>query len=80
MQGVDLLVSRFPTQEFSIRRLYACDPDFRMVCDDYEDVQNALQHWQADDRATPGMVGHYRTLLEELETEVLSILTRRRKA
>jgi hypothetical protein len=80
VQGVDLLVSRFPTHEFSIRRLYGRDPEFRAVCDDYAEVQTALQHWQVDDRAAPGMVSHYRSLLEELESEALSFLDRRRKA
>jgi len=78
MRGVDLLVSRFPTHEFSIRRLYAHDPEFRSVCEDYGDVQCALEHWQGADRAVPEKGHQYRDLLRELEAEALSFLSVRR--
>ena len=74
MPSVDLLVSRLPRHEFAIRRLYACDPEFRAVCDDYGEVQRALERWQATDRAAPGRVAEFRRLLAELETEALTFL------
>jgi hypothetical protein len=70
----DLLVSRFPRHEFAIRRLYVRDPEFRAVCDDYDQVRRALEHWQASDRGVPGRVAEYRRMLEELEAEALTFL------
>ena len=74
MPSIDLLVSRFPRHEFAIRRLYVRDPEFRAVCDDYGEVQRALEHWQATDQAAPGRVAEYRRMLEELEAEALAFL------
>jgi hypothetical protein len=72
--SIDLLVNRFPRHELAIRRLYVRDPEFRAVCDDYAEVQRALEHWQAADRAAPGRVAEYRRMLEELEAEALTFL------
>ena len=72
MPSIDPLVSRFPRHGFAIRRLYVRDPEFRSVCDDYGEVQRALEHWQAADQ--PGRVAEYRQLLEELAAEALAIL------
>ncbi|MEZ5864410.1 MAG: hypothetical protein R3D25_10230 [Geminicoccaceae bacterium] len=63
---------RFPRREVAIRRFYACDPRFREVCDDYTEVQCALQHWQA--AGQPRKVAEYREMLEELEAEALARL------
>jgi hypothetical protein len=70
----DLLVSRFPRHELAIRRLYVNEPEFRAVCDDYGEVQRALEHWQAADRTVVGRVAEYRRMLEELEAEALTFL------
>jgi hypothetical protein len=70
----DLLVSRFPGHEFTIRRLYGRDPGFRAVCDDYGEVRRALEHWQAADRPVPERVAEYRRMLGELEAEALGML------
>ena len=75
MPSIDLLVRRFPRQEFAIRRLYVRDPEFRAVCDDYGEVQRALEHWQATDQPAPGRVTEYRRMLEELEAEVVTFLS-----
>jgi hypothetical protein len=72
--SINLLVSRFPRHELAIRRLYARDPEFRAVCDDYGEVQHALAHWQANDQAAPERVAEYRRMLEELEAEALAFL------
>ncbi len=74
MSSSDLLVSRFPRQEFTIRRLYVRDPEFRAVCDDYGEVRRVLEHWQAAGRMVPGRVAEYRRMLEELEAEALTFL------
>lgn len=72
--SIDLLVSRFPRHELAIRRLYVRDPEFRAVCDDYGEVQHALEHWQVADQPVPGRVAEYRRMLEELEAETLAFL------
>jgi hypothetical protein len=72
--SIDLLASRFPRHEFAIRRLYVRDPEFRSVCDDYGEVQRALEHWQAADPPVRGRVAQYRRMLEELEAEALTFL------
>jgi hypothetical protein len=66
------LVNRFPDRELAIRRLYACDADFRAVCDDYEEALRALRHWQAtgDEAKTED----YRQLVDDLGAEVLAIV------
>lgn len=74
MPSIDRLVSRFPRHELAIRRLYVRDSEFRAVCDDYGEVQRALEHWQAADEAAPGRVAEYRRMLEELESEALTFL------
>jgi hypothetical protein len=72
--SIDLLVSRLPRHELAVRRLYVRDPEFRAVCDDYGEVQRALEYWQASDQAVPGRVAEYRRMLKELEAEVLTFL------
>ncbi len=74
MPSIDLLVSRYPRHEFAIRRLYLRDPEFRAVCDDYSEVQHALEHWQAADQAVPGRTAEYRQMLAELEAEALTFV------
>jgi hypothetical protein len=68
-------MSRFPRHEFAIRRLFVRDPEFRSVCDDYGEVQRALEHWQAAARPVPERVAEYRRMLAELEAEALGMLT-----
>lgn len=70
----DLLVNRLPQHEFAIRRLSVRDPEFRAICDDYADVQRALEHWQARDPGDPARIAEYRRMLEELEAEALAML------
>lgn len=72
MQGIDLLVGRFPRNEFAFRRLYGSDPEFRAVCEDYAEVQRALKHWQAAGQAE--RIAEYREMLAELEAEALAFL------
>jgi hypothetical protein len=71
--SIDLLVNRFPRHEFAIRRRYVRDPEFRAVCDDYYEVQRALEHWQATE-SVPERAAEYRRMLEELEAEALAFV------
>jgi hypothetical protein len=71
---VEALARRFPQHASTIRRLQTRDPDFRSICDDYDDAQRALKHWEAAGRAAPERVAEYRQILTELEAEALAIL------
>ena len=66
------LARRFPQYASKIRRLRTRDPDFRSICDDYDDARRALKHWQAAGQAE--RAAEYREILKELEEEVLAIL------
>ena len=71
---IETLARRFPQHASKIRRLQARDPDFRSICDDYDDAWRALKHWQAAGQAAPERVAEYRQMLTELEAEALAIL------
>jgi hypothetical protein len=71
---VEALARRFPQHASTIRRLQARNPDFRSICDDYDDAQRALKHWEAAGQAAPERVAEYRQILTELEAEALAIL------
>jgi hypothetical protein len=68
------LARRFPQHASKIRRLRARDPDFRSVCNDYDDAWRALKGWEAAGQAAAERVAEYREILEELEAEALAIL------
>jgi hypothetical protein len=68
------LARRFPQHTSKIRRLRARDPDFRSICDDYDDARRALKHWEAASQAAPERIAEYREILRELEAEALAIL------
>jgi hypothetical protein len=68
------LARRFPQHASTIRRLQARNPDFRSICDDYDDAQRALKHWEAAGQVAPERVAEYRQIVAELEAEALAIL------
>jgi hypothetical protein len=71
---IEALARRFPEHASKIRRLQGRDPDFRSICDDYDDAQRALKYWEAAGQAAPERVAEYREMLAELEAEALAIL------
>jgi uncharacterized protein YdcH (DUF465 family) len=71
---IEGLAGRFPQHAAAIRRLKARDPDFRSICDDYDDAWRALKHWEAAGQTAPERVAEYRQMLNELEAEALAIL------
>jgi hypothetical protein len=71
---IGTLSRRFPLHASKIRRLQARDPDFRSICNDYDDTWRALKHWEAASQAAPERVAEYRQMLNELEAEALAIL------
>jgi DNA repair ATPase RecN len=68
------VIDRIPRKALEIERRYQRDENFQSICHDYAEACEALQRWQSkagqDDRRTLD----YRRLLEELESELLSIL------
>jgi hypothetical protein len=73
-EEIESLARRFPQYQATIRRLCACDPNFRSICDDHRDVKRALEHWEAASPEAPGMVADYRQILAELEAEAFEIV------
>ena len=69
-----IVVARIPQKALEIEQRYQGDKKFRSICHDYAEAREALEWWQSkagqDDRRTLD----YRRLLEELESELLSIL------
>jgi len=70
MSDAAFVIRRFTAHEFSVRRLYATDPEFRIVCDDYADAVRACSVW-GDDEAK---AQDYRQIIHELEDEILEFL------
>ena len=70
MSGLTSVIGRFAAQELAIRRLYAADPEFRVLCEDFQAAERALEHWKADDAKGE----EYRRLVQELEEEILEFL------
>jgi hypothetical protein len=72
MKCVSSVVRRFTTQELAVRRLYASDPEFKSLCEDYSIATDALERWKADE----GKAEDYRQLIRELEDEINEYLER----
>jgi hypothetical protein len=73
MKELVAVIRQFPMQELAIRRLYASDPEFRDICEDYVTANCALERWQAD------MVkaAEFREMSEEIEREILKYIEKR---
>jgi len=66
---------RFPDKGKAVRLLLAREPEFRIVCQDYGDCILALQFWQQSTASeAETRVKEYRTLVEELEKEIVEAL------
>ena len=66
---------RFPNKSETIRLLMAENPEFRAICEDYGDCVHALQFWgQSTAPEAETRVNEYRTLVEELEKEIVEAL------
>lgn len=82
MEDIRSIVARFPEREFDIRRRCARDFQFRAICADYEEAAKALSYWQklaqeGDRKKEAGRyVEEYRSILGELEAEILAHLNR----
>lgn len=76
MSELASVLCHFPQREFAIRRLCACDPDFRTLCEDYATATRAIERWSDDE----GKAAHYREIIEELENEIQEYLDRNRRS
>lgn len=74
MGRFDALVVRFPQRELEIRRHCTRDAHFRAICGDYEEAASALRRWQMTAGEGDPRITDYRSLLAELEVEILTRL------
>ena len=74
MTRYDFLESHFSDCSLKIRRLLRDDPDFRELCDDYEDAANALQFSLSPQGRSEKRAREYRSLVAELEAEIETAL------
>ena len=66
---------RFPEMSETIDILVAEDPEFRAICEDYDDCVNALRYWiGCKEPEAEIRVNEYRTLINELENEIVGAL------
>lgn len=71
---VDALARLFPSDELTLYRLYAKDPNFHSLCDDWLEAAEACKRWQAADGSNAEKGAEYRLLASEIETEILQRL------
>jgi hypothetical protein len=72
------VLERLPQHRHAIQKRMLADREFRSLCDDYDDALEALQRWEAsDDRHLQERVQEFRTLVAELEQDILRELAAR---
>ena len=71
---VDALARLFPSDELTLYRLYAKDPNFHSLCDDWLEAAEACKRWQPADGSNAERGAEYRLLASEIETEILQRL------
>jgi hypothetical protein len=68
------VLARFPAEARLIRHLFLADRAFRSACEDYRLAQDGLAAFEQLSAATPRReVEEYRTLVRELEAEILAM-------
>ena len=73
--GLARAVARFPDAEARLRTLALADPAFREVCEEYALAQQSLARFEArPDASERPEVGDYRTVIAELEGEIVRFL------
>lgn len=74
--GLARALERFPEEAGSIRQLFLADPSFRNVCADYSLACAGLARVESVAAArTPSEIDEYRTLVRELEAEMMGMLS-----
>ena len=74
---MDLINRQFPVWQSKMEQLYQENEDFREMCQDYEEVHNLLATWTSSTEVNPAIIAEYRTLLKELEAEIMEALQTR---
>jgi hypothetical protein len=68
---------RFPDKCKAIACLMVEDPEFRTICDDYHDCVQVCEYWMRSKAPEAEIrLNEYRTLIKELENEIVEILQR----
>ena len=68
-------VARFTAHQEIMRQIADQDNEFYALCCDYGECAEALRFWrQSQDPRAEDRVSEYRTLLQELENEILLFL------
>ena len=71
-------LDRLPHLRQAIRERMMTDPEFRSMCDDYDDAIEGLSYWEtSDDPKKPERVAEFRVLVAELEREIATIVSSR---
>ncbi|PWS35204.1 hypothetical protein DFH01_23150 [Falsiroseomonas bella] len=71
---LDWVLARFPEDEALVRRLFLTQPAFRSTCEDYRLAREGLSTFEELAVSGPrAEVGEYRTLVRELEAELLAM-------
>lgn len=73
MANLSDLLEQFPQRELEIQRLFARNPEFRGVCEDYEMAVKALRHWERVERNAV-RAAEYRQLMGEIADEITKLL------
>jgi hypothetical protein len=60
----------FGEHEFAVRRLYATDPDFQEICEDYAIAVRSLERWKDNQEKS----AEYQNIITEIEAEILAYL------
>ena len=69
------ILEQFPEKSHSITHLMDEDPEFLALCEDYDISVKALRHWEkSKEPEAETRVNEYRTLVQELEGEIVAAL------
>jgi hypothetical protein len=71
------ICEQFPQWRSEIEQLHLENEDFQEVCQDYTKVRDLLAAWAAPPDAYPATIEGYRTVLVELEAEIVEALQAR---
>ena len=71
------ILEQFPMWQSEIEQLFQEDADFQEMCQDYEEVLTLLANWTDSSDIYRGTIDANRTLLKDLEAEILEALQAR---
>lgn len=70
--SIFLVIKKFPEHKDVIQRLSKYNEQFLTLCEDYRICKESLVYWGVSDSdEAPVRCSEYRSLLEELENEIL---------